>query len=138
MRKYTRPFFVLLLVVLIAVGMMPFGAFATDTGTDPAEVIEGPIEPEVPLSEEPTEHDVTDPVEESEIEVPEEIQLATRYTAGSNITVYNYTVQSVRTADPGKTDELTIQEGRDLLTIFTCSYPNSKRVIVTCERSGTT
>lgn len=90
MRKYTRPFFVLLLVVLMAVGMMPFGAFATDTGTDPAEVIEEPIEPEVPLSEEPTEHDVTDPVEESEIEVPEEIQLATRYTAGGNITVYNY------------------------------------------------
>lgn len=90
MKKYTRSVFALLLVVLMAVGMMPFGAFATDTGTDPAEVIEEPIEPEVPLSEEPTEHDVTDPVEESVIEVPEEIQFATRYTAGSNITVYNY------------------------------------------------
>lgn len=90
MRKYTRSVFALLLVVLMAVGMMPFGAFAMDTGTDPAEVIEEPIEPEVPLSEEPTEHDVTDPVEESVIEVPEEIQLATRYTAGGNITVYNY------------------------------------------------
>lgn len=90
MRKYTRPFFVLLLVVLMAVGMMPFGAFATDTGTNPAEVTEEPIEPEVPLSEEPTEYDITEPIEESEIEVPEEIQLATRYTAGGNITVYNY------------------------------------------------
>lgn len=62
-------------------------------------------------------------------------------TEGSTIYITNpwetltYTVQSVRTADPNKSDELTIQEGRDLLTIFTCSYPNSKRVIVTCERS---
>ena len=90
MRKYTRSVFALLLVVLMAVGMMPFGAFATDTGTDPAEVIEEPIESEVPLSEEPTEHDITEPVWVSDIEVPEEIQLATRYSAGGNITVYNY------------------------------------------------
>ena len=90
MRKYTRSVFALLLVVLMAVGMMPFGAFATDTGTDPAEVIEEPIESEVPLSEEPTEHDITESVGESDIEVPEEIQLATRYSAGGNITVYNY------------------------------------------------
>lgn len=90
MKKYKRSVFALLLVVLMAVGMMPFGAFATDTGADPAEVIEEPIEPEVPLSEEPTEHDITEPVGESDIEVPEEIQLATRYSAGGNITVYNY------------------------------------------------
>ena len=90
MKKYKRSVFALLLVVLMAVGMMPFGAFATDTGTDPAEVIEEPIEPEVPLSEESTEHDITEPVGESDIEVPEEIQLATRYSAGGNITVYNY------------------------------------------------
>ena len=45
MKKYTRSVYALLLVVLMAVGMMPFGAFATDTGTDPAEVIEEPIEP---------------------------------------------------------------------------------------------
>ena len=90
MKKHTRSVFALLLVVLMAVGMMPFGAFATDTGTDTAEVIEEPIEPEVPLSEEPTEHDITEPVEESDIEVPEEIQLTTRYSAGGNITVYNY------------------------------------------------
>lgn len=90
MKKYTRSVFALLLVALMAVGMMPFGAFATDTGTDPAEVIEEPIEPEVPLSEEPTEHDITEPVGESDIEVPEEIPLATRYSAGGNITVYNY------------------------------------------------
>ena len=62
-------------------------------------------------------------------------------TEGSTIYITNpwetltYTVQSVRTADPKKSDELTIQEGRDLLTIFTCSYPNTKREIVTCERS---
>ena len=43
MKKYTRSVFALLLVVLMAVGMMPFGAFATDTGTDPAEVIEEPM-----------------------------------------------------------------------------------------------
>ena len=90
MKKHTRSVFALLLVVLMAVGMMPFGAFATDTGTDPAEVTEEPIEPEVPLSEEPTEHDVTASVEEADIEVPEEIQLATRYSAGGSITVYNY------------------------------------------------
>ncbi|MGM9563981.1 MAG: SpaA isopeptide-forming pilin-related protein [Faecousia sp.] len=90
MKKHTRSVFALLLVVLMAVGMMPFGAFATDTGTDPAKVTEEPIEPEVPLSEEPTEHDITEPVEESDIEVPAEIQLATRYSAGGNITVYNY------------------------------------------------
>ena len=90
MKKHTRSVFALLLVVLMAVGMMPFGAFATDADTDPAEVIEEPIEPEVPLSEEPTEHDITEPVGESDIEVPEEIQLATRYSAGGNITVYNY------------------------------------------------
>ena len=90
MKKHTRSVFALLLVALMVVGMMPFGAFATDTGTDTAEVIEEPIEPEVPLSEEPTEHDITEPVGESDIEVPEEIQLATRYSAGGNITVYNY------------------------------------------------
>ena len=43
MKKYTRSVFALLLVVLMTVGMMPFGAFATDTGTDPAEVIEEPM-----------------------------------------------------------------------------------------------
>lgn len=62
-------------------------------------------------------------------------------TEGSTIQITNpwetltYTVQSVRVANPKKSDELMIQEGRDLLTIFTCSYPNSRRVIVTCERS---
>lgn len=62
-------------------------------------------------------------------------------TEGSTIQIQNpwetltYTVQSVRVANPKKSDELMIQEGSDLLTIFTCSYPNSRRVIVTCERS---
>lgn len=62
-------------------------------------------------------------------------------TEGSTIQITNpwetltYTVQSVRVANPKKSDELMIQEGSDLLTIFTCSYPNSRRVIVTCERS---
>lgn len=62
-------------------------------------------------------------------------------TEGSTIQITNpwetltYTVQSVRVANPKKSDELMIQEGRDLLTIFTCSYPNSRRVIVTCERN---
>ena len=62
-------------------------------------------------------------------------------TEGSTIYITNpwetltYTVRSVRTAGPKKSDELTIQEGRDLLTIFTCSYPNTRRLIVTCERS---
>lgn len=46
-----------------------------------------------------------------------------------------YTVTEVYATDSTKTDDLMIQEGRDLLTVFTCTYPSTRRVIVRCERS---
>ena len=35
---------------------------------------------------------------------------------------------------PDNSDKVRIQEGRDLISIFTCTYPNTRRVLVTCER----
>lgn len=35
---------------------------------------------------------------------------------------------------PDHTDKVRVREGRDLLSIFTCTYPNSRRVLVICER----
>lgn len=35
---------------------------------------------------------------------------------------------------PGNSDKVRLQEGRDLISIFTCTYPNTRRVLVTCER----
>lgn len=35
---------------------------------------------------------------------------------------------------PDNSDKVRIQEGRDLISIFTCTYPNTRRVFVTCER----
>ena len=31
-------------------------------------------------------------------------------------------------------EQIRIQPGKDLLSIFTCTYPNTRRVLVTCER----
>lgn len=35
---------------------------------------------------------------------------------------------------PDNSDKVRIQEGRDLISIITCTYPNTRRVLVTCER----
>ena len=35
---------------------------------------------------------------------------------------------------PDNSDKVRIQEGRDLISVFTCTYPNTRRVLVTCER----
>ena len=60
---------------------------------------------------------------------------------GATVTITNpwetltYTVCEVTTISPTKIDAIRIQEGRDLLTLFTCTYPNTHRVLVVCERS---
>ena len=46
----------------------------------------------------------------------------------------NYRVISTQTIYPDNLEQVRIQPGRDLLSIFTCTYPNTKRVLVTCER----
>lgn len=46
----------------------------------------------------------------------------------------NYRVISTKTIFPDDLEQVRIQPGRDLLSIFTCTYPNTKRVLVTCER----
>ena len=46
----------------------------------------------------------------------------------------NYKVITTQTIYPDDLEQVRIQPGRDLLSIFTCTYPNTKRVLVTCER----
>ena len=46
-----------------------------------------------------------------------------------------YKVCEVTTIAPTNIDAIRIQEGRDLLTLFTCTYPNTHRVLVVCERA---
>ncbi|MBR4744889.1 MAG: class C sortase [Oscillospiraceae bacterium] len=46
-----------------------------------------------------------------------------------------YKVTEVRIIAPTDIDAVRIQEGKDLLTLFTCTYPNTHRVLVICERS---
>ena len=46
----------------------------------------------------------------------------------------SYRVISTQTIYPDDLEQVRIQPGRDLLSIFTCTYPNIKRVLVTCER----
>jgi len=36
---------------------------------------------------------------------------------------------------PDAADEIMVQKGRDLVTVFTCTYPNNRRYIVICERA---
>ncbi len=61
---------------------------------------------------------------------------------GATVTITNpwgtltYTVREVTTIAPTNIDAIRIQEGRDLLTLFTCTYPNTHRVLVVCERSA--
>ena len=46
-----------------------------------------------------------------------------------------YRVISTETISPNDLEQIRIQPGKDLLSIFTCTYPNTRRVLVTCERS---
>ena len=45
-----------------------------------------------------------------------------------------YEVIEMKTVMPDAADEIMVQQGRDLITVFTCTYPNSRRLLVTCER----
>ena len=45
-----------------------------------------------------------------------------------------YRVVATGTISPNDLEQIRIQPGKDLLSIFTCTYPNTKRVLVTCER----
>lgn len=45
-----------------------------------------------------------------------------------------YRVVATDTISPNDLEQIRIQPGKDLLSIFTCTYPNTKRVLVTCER----
>lgn len=46
-----------------------------------------------------------------------------------------YSVIGVTIIQPNETDRLLIQNGRDLLSLITCTYPNTRRVLVSCERT---
>lgn len=45
-----------------------------------------------------------------------------------------YRVIATGTISPNDLEQIRIQPGKDLLSIFTCTYPNTRRVLVTCER----
>ena len=45
-----------------------------------------------------------------------------------------YRVVATETISPNDLEQIRIQPGKDLLSIFTCTYPNTRRVLVTCER----
>ena len=46
-----------------------------------------------------------------------------------------YGVVETGIIEPTDIDAIRIREGRDLLTLFTCTYPNTRRVLVICERT---
>ena len=46
-----------------------------------------------------------------------------------------YQVCDVTTISPTNIEAIRIREGKDLLTLFTCTYPNTHRVLVVCERA---
>ena len=45
-----------------------------------------------------------------------------------------YRVTEVGIIFPDDSDAIRIRPGEDLLSVFTCAYPNTRRVLVTCER----
>lgn len=45
-----------------------------------------------------------------------------------------YHVIETKIVLPDTVDEIMVQEGRDLLTVFTCTYPSTHRYMVICER----
>lgn len=62
-------------------------------------------------------------------------------TTGDTVSVTNpwetltYRVIETKIVLPDTQDEILVQEGRDLLTLFTCTYPNTRRILVICERT---
>ena len=61
-------------------------------------------------------------------------------TIGDTVSVTNpwetliYRVIATKIVLPDTQDEILVQEGRDLLTLFTCTDPNTRRLLVICER----
>ena len=45
-----------------------------------------------------------------------------------------YSVVEVKIIQPNDIDQIKIQNGRDLVSVITCTYPNTRRVLVVCER----
>ena len=45
-----------------------------------------------------------------------------------------YRVIATDTISPNDMAQIRIQPGRDLLSVFTCTYPNTHRYLITCER----
>ena len=45
-----------------------------------------------------------------------------------------YRVISIDIISPDNAEKIRIQDGRDLVSVFTCTYPNIRRLLVTCER----
>ena len=45
-----------------------------------------------------------------------------------------YEAIEIKTVLPDTQDEIMVQKGRDLLTVFTCTNPNTRRYMVICER----
>lgn len=45
-----------------------------------------------------------------------------------------YAVIETKIILPDDTEEIMVREGRDLLTVFTCTNPNTRRYLVICER----
>ena len=45
-----------------------------------------------------------------------------------------YEVIETKVVLPDTVDEVMVHEGQDLLTVFTCTYPNTRRYMVICER----
>ena len=45
-----------------------------------------------------------------------------------------YQVTAVRIIYPDDTEDIRIQPGQDLVSVFTCTYPSTQRVLVTCNR----
>ena len=62
------------------------------------------------------------------LEVGDEVRLTNPWET------LTYHVIETKIVLPDTVDEIMVQEGRDLLTIFTCTSPNTRRYMVICER----
>ena len=47
-----------------------------------------------------------------------------------------YRVVDVKIIYPDDTEGIRIRNGQDLVSVFTCTYPSTQRVLVTCERTN--
>ena len=62
------------------------------------------------------------------LQIGDEIQLTNPWET------LTYRVTETKVVLPDTVDEIMVQDGQDLLTVFTCTYPNSRRYMVICER----